>query len=126
MASYIGKIEYVQRNICRVQRLVEEGHEVLDVELPAVLTVVKEVSDPRLPTLRGKQKAKKVEIPVWGNEYLETENDKVGLNGSPTRVVKIFRPKVTRKCEKYAATDKQTTADALDKLMAFLRKKELI
>ena len=126
VASYIGRIEHLHENTCRVHRLVEEGHEVLDVQMPAVLTVIKEIADPRLPTLRGKQKARAADIPIWGHEYLQTENDKVGLNGSPTRVVKIFRPKVSRQCEKYIAKDEQATQEALDKLMIFLQKRELI
>ncbi len=55
VATYVGKVESVAQGSIRVHRLVEDGHEVLEVDLPAVLTVVKEVADPRLPTLRGKQ-----------------------------------------------------------------------
>lgn len=126
VATYVGKVEYVRQNTCRLQRLVEEGREILDVDLPAVLTVVKEIADPRLPTLRGKQKARKARISVWGHEDLQTENEKVGLKGSPTRVIKIFRPKVTRQCQKYIATDEQSLDHAVDKLVEFLRQKELI
>ena len=94
--------------------------------LPGVLTVVKEVADPRLPTLRGKQKAKRAEIPVWTAKDMETDSAKLGLNGSPTRVVKIFRPTVARQCEKLPAGDDAAIAAAADKVVAFLQKKELI
>ncbi len=57
-----------------------------------VLTVVKEINEPRLPSLKGKMKAKKAEIAVWGADDLGCEEDKIGLDGSPTRVVKIFTP----------------------------------
>jgi len=59
VASYISRIEKVDGKTCRVHRLMEDGYEILELQMPAVLTVVKEVANPRLPTLRGKQKAKK-------------------------------------------------------------------
>jgi electron transfer flavoprotein beta subunit len=125
IATYISKIERVDGHIFRVHRLVEDGYEILELQLPAVLTVVKEVASPRLPTLRGKQKAKKVEIPTWGPEELKVSADRIGLKGSPTRVVKIFRPKVAREGEKLPAGDEQSTAKAVDQLLQFLQQKEI-
>ena len=67
---------------------------VLDVRLPCVLTVVKEISNPRLPTLGGKIKARQSAITVWTAEAIGADPAKLGLKGSPTRVVKIHKPKV--------------------------------
>ena len=106
--------------------MVEDGYEVLSCSLPLVLTVVKEVSKPRLPTLRGKQRAKKTEIPAWNHEFLGIEPGNVGLKGSPTRVVKISKPKVTRECELYFAADDHKAEDSVDKFFAHLKRKELI
>ena len=126
VATYIGKVDKVAGKSCRVHRLVETGYEVLEVELPAVLTVVKEIADPRLPTLRGKQKAKKMDIPTWMSGDLEVESDKLGLNGSPTRVVKIHKPTVARNCQKVTAADEQAVEQAVDQLVAFLQGKDLM
>ena len=126
VASYVSKIEQVNGKTCRVHRLVEDGYEILDLQMPAVLTVVKEVANPRLPTLRGKQKAKKADIPVWGPEELQVPSDEIGLKGSPTRVVKIFRPKITRQGQKYSAVDEQAISSAIDQLLNFLQQKELV
>ena len=126
VATYIGKVDEVTEANCRVHRLVEDGYEVLDVALPAVLTVVKEVADPRLPTLRGKQKARRAEIPTLGPEEMAVRAERLGLKGSPTRVVKIFRPKVARQCEKVAAADEGAIEAAADRLVAFLKRRELI
>ncbi len=125
IATYTSKIERVDGGTCRVHRLVEDGYEILELQLPAVLTVVKEVASPRLPTLRGKQRAKKVEIPTWGPEELKISADQIGLKGSPTRVVKIFRPKVAREGQKFPAADEQTTIKAVDQLLQFLQQREL-
>jgi len=126
VATYIGKLDRVSKKKARVSRLVEDGYEVLDVDLPAVLTVVKEIGDPRLPTLRGKRRAKKAEIPTWGPGELEVDSRMLGLTGSPTRVVKIFRPKVTRQCQKVPATDDDAIAEAADQLVAFLQNRQLL
>jgi electron transfer flavoprotein beta subunit len=126
VVSYVGKIESVEGGKVRVHRLVEDGHEVLECDLPAVLTVIKEVASPRLPTLSGKLKAKKAQIPLWGPKDLEVEMSSLGLEGSPTRVVKIFRPKVARQCRKMLALDERAVAKAVDELVEFLRKKELV
>jgi electron transfer flavoprotein beta subunit len=60
--------------------------------LPAVVTVVKDINTPRLPSLRGKMLAKKSEIPVWCIDDIEIDSEKIGLQGSPTWVKKIFSP----------------------------------
>jgi len=126
VATYVSKVESVAPGSCRCHRLVEEGYEVLDVATPAVLTVVKEIADPRLPTLRGKQKARRLDVPTLGPDELDVKEEFLGLAGSPTRVVKIFRPKVARQCRKVVANDEAAIDRAADELVAFLRQKELI
>ncbi len=64
----------------------------MESPLPAVITVVKEINTPRLPSLRGLARSKNAPIPVWGAKELNVEPDKVGLSGSFTRVVRIFTP----------------------------------
>lgn len=126
VATYVGRFDSIQKNACRVHRLVETGYEVLDVQMPAVITVVKEVADPRLPTLRGKQKSRKTDIPILTAEDLDVDPSKLGLNGSPTRVVKISRPKVARTCEKLPATDEASINTAADRIVDFLKQRDLI
>jgi electron transfer flavoprotein beta subunit len=126
VATYVGKVESVADGCVRVHRLVEDGHEVLEVATPAVLTVVKEVANPRLPTLRGKQRAKTAEVPVWVPKDMDLDASKLGLDGSPTHVVKIFKPKVARQCRKVVAGDEQAIAASVDELVAFLQSRNLI
>ncbi len=126
VVSYVSKLDSIDASTARVHRLVEEGYEEIEVALPAVLTVVKEVADPRLPTLRGKQRARAAEIPVWAAKDLAVETAKLGLNGSPTRVVKIFRPTVTRQGQKITAMDERSVAAAVDQLVDFLQQRQAI
>ncbi len=95
-ATYVRRIDSLHLDtspkVIVVERLIEEGYELVEVNLPALITVVKEINEPRMPSLRGKMKAKSINIPVWKNNDLGIEEDKIGLEGSPTRVVKIFTP----------------------------------
>ncbi len=90
--TYVKKIEKMDDKGAIMHRMTEEGYDIVEVPFPAVVTVVKEINAPRLPSLKGKMKAKKTEIPVWTAEELGCEEGKIGLDGSPTRVVKVFSP----------------------------------
>ena len=127
LATYISKIYAIENGShFRVNRLVEGGYEVLSLPFPALLTVVKEISFPRLPTLRGKQKAKTVDIPVITPDAIGAKPECIGLNGSPTQVVKIFRPQVSRQGEKYVIKEEADLENAVEKLVDFLQQKLLI
>ncbi|MFO8149185.1 MAG: electron transfer flavoprotein subunit beta/FixA family protein [Trueperaceae bacterium] len=109
-----------------VERLVEEGYQVVDLPFPALITVVKEVAAPRLPTLRGKKRAKAAEIPLFTAADLDLEPGYLGLKGSPTKVVKVATPKVTRGGTLVRALDEDAVADAVDQLLAFLDARDLL
>ena len=126
VVSYACSIDWVADGTCRSRRLVEDGYETVDMQLPGLLTVVKEVANPRLPTLRGKQRARRADIPSWGMSDLDIDEDNVGLAGSPTRVVKIFRPTVARECRMVAPADEIAIGHAADELVAFLAKKGVL
>ncbi|MCJ7520707.1 MAG: electron transfer flavoprotein subunit beta/FixA family protein, partial [Dehalococcoidia bacterium] len=105
--AYVSKIDEIKEGYIRVHRMVEEGYEVLEMALPAVITVVKEINVPRLPSLRGSMKAKTAQIPVWTAADIGVEEDKAGIAGSPTRVVKIFFPKREHKSEMFQGTPEE-------------------
>ncbi|HHY82520.1 MAG TPA: electron transfer flavoprotein subunit beta/FixA family protein [Clostridiales bacterium] len=91
-ATYVMAVDSVEDKNITVKRMHEEGYDVCELQLPAVLTVVKDINTPRIPTLKGRLAAQKCEIPVWKPEDIGAEPDKIGLNGSPTRVVKTQPP----------------------------------
>lgn len=89
----IRKIEQIDEDgTIIVERLLEDGYVRLKMKLPVLLTVVKEINEPRLPSLRSKMLARKKEIVIWNKGELEIDPDRIGLNGSPTQVIKIFTP----------------------------------
>jgi len=90
--AYVSKIEEIGDGFMRLQRMVEGGYEVIETPLPSVITVLKEINIPRLPSLRGLAKSKSAVIPVWTAQELGVDENKVGLSGSATKVIKIFFP----------------------------------
>ena len=75
-----------------VERMMDDGVERVECPLPALITVVKEIGELRVPSLKGKMKAKKIEVPTYKLEDLGADPQCVGLQGSPTQVVEVFAP----------------------------------
>ena len=70
----------------------EDGFDVCELDLPAVITVVKDINQPRVPTLKGHLAARKAEMTVWNEQDINADPAFLGLDGSPTRVVKTRPP----------------------------------
>jgi electron transfer flavoprotein beta subunit len=83
----------------RVQRILEDGYEVLDVQTPCLVTVSNEANRPRYPTLKGIMAAGKKQIPVWHATELGVDPATTGRTGSLTRVTKLYIPRFEGKCE---------------------------
>jgi electron transfer flavoprotein beta subunit len=93
--TYVFKIRDVDpdEGSIEVERLLEEGREVVQTRLPALLSVVKDINQPRYPSFRGIRKARRAEVPVWTEDDLDGLDDGlIGLDGSPTQVIKVFDP----------------------------------
>jgi electron transfer flavoprotein alpha/beta subunit len=94
--SFVSQVESLAEGRLVARREVEGGAERVACPLPALLTVVKAINQPRLPNLAGKRRAKAAEVPVVTAEDLGLPEDKLGLKGSPTRVVKVSKARLTR------------------------------
>jgi electron transfer flavoprotein beta subunit len=92
--SYIRKIEEIKDDYIRVERLMDEGYDIVESSLPVLLTVVRELNEPRMPSLKGKMAAKKAEIKKMGMADIDAEENSLGLKGSPTQVKNIFAPDI--------------------------------
>lgn len=114
--SYVSRVDDIADGKMRVQRMIEEGHEMMEVTLPTVMTVVKEINVPRLPSLRGRTRAKSAQIPTWGAADIGTDENRVGLTGSPTRVVKIFFPQRVKSGEVLQGTPEEQIEGLVQRL----------
>ncbi|ADH85983.1 electron transfer flavoprotein subunit beta/FixA family protein [Desulfurivibrio alkaliphilus] len=91
-ATCVKKVLDCADGAMRLQRLMDDGYDTLEVQLPALLTVVKEINEPRLPSLKGKMKAKKLAIKTLSAADIDADPAQIGLPGSPTQVVRVFSP----------------------------------
>ena len=65
--TYVGKIITIDPagKLIVVERHLEEQLETVEAQLPAVITVIKDINEPRYPSLLRIKKAAKLEIPTW-------------------------------------------------------------
>jgi electron transfer flavoprotein beta subunit len=94
--AYVKKLEKLEDDRIVAQRMMDEGYDVVESSLPLLMTVVREINQPRLPSLKGKMRAKKTEIKKLSHKDLDVHETFLGLNGSPTQVRNIFAPEIKK------------------------------
>ncbi len=99
--TYVRKIAEIDEEKAVVERLTDYGYDVVETQLPVLFTVVKEINEPRLPSLRGKMKARNFKPKLFTSSDLDVDESKIGLAGSPTNVKRIFQPELRKAGEKY-------------------------
>jgi electron transfer flavoprotein beta subunit len=125
VATYVCQLAEVGDEYVRLMRLVEGGRELIWSPLPMVMTVQKEIGTPRLGTVRSKMLARRVEIPVWGPDEIGAKDEWIGLKGSPTRVVRVYSPKLSRNGKVYSASNPEEVENAARAFTQFLKDREL-
>lgn len=76
----------------KVERLTEDGYQVVEVPLPALVTISNEIGEPRYPTIKGIMAAKKKEPIIWTPADIGVEPSQVGAAGRRAKLVKLFQP----------------------------------
>ena len=118
--AFVKKVESLdlQNRRIRVQRMMETGYDIIEMSFPGVITVVKEINEPRLPSIRGKMRSRKYEPRVWGPNDIKADPKHLGLDASPTRVIHIFNPEIRRQGE---MIEGETADEKVDTLYAKLK-----
>ena len=102
-----------------VTTIMDDGEHVIEGRFPAVMTVLKEAATPRFAPLAGAMRAAKTEITVLDEKAIAADPIRIGLKGSPTKVVTIFPPPVKGGGEKVDARgDAAAGAKAIAKFLA--------
>ncbi|HMD69528.1 MAG TPA: electron transfer flavoprotein subunit beta/FixA family protein [Chitinivibrionales bacterium] len=114
--AWVRKVEEVSKTNIRVERMMEDGYEVVDMPLPGLITVIKEINVPRMASLKGKMRAKKAAVTVLNAESLKPDMEKIGLKGSPTQVLRSFVPQRKTGGEKVSGN----TADMVNKIKSVI------
>jgi electron transfer flavoprotein beta subunit len=103
-----------------VERMMDDGYDVVAVDYPALLTVVKDINEPRVPSLKGKMKAKKAEIIKLSAEDINADPTCIGLPGSPTKVVNVFPPEARGDRSVLSGTLDEQLDQLVEKLIPYL------
>lgn len=116
-ATDISHIESIdeKRIVCR--RLTDDGYELLEIDLPALITVVKEINIPRLPSIAGIRASKNAAITKIGVKDITVDESRLGLKGSPTQVVKTFIPSHAVESEIIKGKPQEQAAVLIQKLL---------
>ncbi len=88
----VQKIREANADGLVAERMMDDGYDVVAVNYPVLLSVVKDINEPRVPSIKGKMRAKKAEIIRYSAESIEADPACIGLPGSPTKVVSVFPP----------------------------------
>lgn len=125
--SYVEKIKEVSDAQITVETNILDALYEVKASYPVLLTVTKDVNIPRLPSIKGKMKAKKAEIPIWTLEELSRyiAEEEVGVKGSPTRVHKIeVTPHIYRQSK--IVSRKEEIGSFVESMFEELREKRVI
>ena len=102
------------------ERMMDDGHDVVEVRFPVLLTVVKDINEPRVPSLKGKMKAKKAVITNLSADDIEADPGSIGLPGSPTQVVKVFPPEPRGEKAVFTGTIDEQIDQLVEKIKPYL------
>jgi electron transfer flavoprotein beta subunit len=116
----VQKIQAATRDALQVERMMDDGYDVVRLPLPALLTVVKDINEPRVPSLKGKMKAKKAEIRMLSAADIGAEAQCIGLAGSPTKVVKVFSPEPRGNRRMFSGTAAEQVSQLVEEIKGYL------
>lgn len=122
-ASYLSgvtKVVDISGGKITVERGMEEGKETVTATLPAVISVAREINEPRYPSFMGIRKASKATVPTWAAGDLGLSAGQVGKAGSVMDWVDMRKPPArATKCEIIKAdTVEQQASILMDRLLA--------
>ncbi|MFH1619083.1 MAG: electron transfer flavoprotein subunit beta/FixA family protein [bacterium] len=121
--AFVRKVREITATSITVERLMEDGMDIIEMPLPAVISVVKEINEPRIASLRGRLAAKKTVIPRWTAAEIGCDPMKIGGSGSPTSVVRCFTPE---KRSDGMRIEGASAAEKVSRLLDILKERKLI
>lgn len=95
----VRELVVIERGRVTVRHATDAGIELVEVPLPAVLTVAKDIAQPRMPSIAGVRAAAGVPVAVLSAACVQADPARSGLAGSPTQVVRSFVPERSDTCE---------------------------
>ena len=106
-----------------VKKLIEGGHQILEADLPVLITMTMPVDyAPKYPSFMAAHKAQDKKTVTWTEKEIGADMHKLGLEGSPTRVSRIFPPAARQKGEMFNGSAEEMAA----KFVEILKKESFI
>ena len=105
-----------------IKRLTDDGYQVVEASLPAVVSVVEKINEPRYPSFKGIMAAKKKPVETYGLADLGVEAGSVGSAGAWS-TVESFEAAPPRQA---GTVVKDEGGDGADKLVEFLVSKKFV
>ena len=124
LVTYVKSLEATKDGAFTVTTVMDDGEQTIEGRMPCVMTVLKEASTPRFAPLAGWMRAAKAEITVLDEKAVAADPVRIGLKGSPTKVVTIFPPPTKGGGEKVDA--RGDAAAGVRAIADFLAKKGLV
>ncbi|WP_443659800.1 electron transfer flavoprotein subunit beta/FixA family protein [Clostridium algidicarnis] len=116
IANVLKIIEVKEKSII-VEMDMSNTVEIAEVQFPCLLTVEKDIFQPRLPSYRKKMATKDREIKIITlNDFEDKDENKYGLNGSPTQVERIFPPDINNNRENWTGNSTELSFKIARKL----------
>ena len=124
LAEYLGvpcvsnviAIEVMDDQHIKVSRLGDAGTEIIELELPAVVTVSDSINEPRLPAMRGIMMAKKKKINIMDLSALGTSADEVGSAAPKSEIAEFMTSKTRQAGQKFEGDAAEITAKVVNLL----------
>jgi len=107
----------------KVERVTADGYQVVEVSLPALITVSNELGEPRYATIKGIMAAKRKEPIVWEPADIGVEPSQIGAAGRRTKMLKLFQPVREGACE---IVEGESPEEAAANLAVRLREAKLL
>lgn len=123
LSSNVQKVKTISEKDITVEQMMDNSYHIVNLKLPALITVVKGINTPRAALLGNRLKALSAKVNILNAEILKIDSSQCGLEGSPTRVYKSFVPKRAKTCKILKGENQKITKDLLSILKPFIVEK---
>jgi len=114
--SQVAAVENLEGGRVRTRCHKEFGYRILETNLPALLTVTREVNTPRFTSLLGVMEAEGKPLVTWTAVDLGIKAEEVGFKGSPTQTSDVFLPEMKRRSEIITGEPEEIVKEIVQKI----------
>ncbi|MBQ0112746.1 MAG: electron transfer flavoprotein subunit beta/FixA family protein [Bacteroidales bacterium] len=120
--TYLEDLQYDGNKTLTIKKQLEDGYQMVQVEMPCLLSVLASSYKPRYMTVKGIVECYDKEVEIWNADMIEVDESRLGLKGSPTKVKKSFAKGLKAKGEVFELD----TEEAVELIINKMREKYII